>query len=59
MTDDDIAAKIGRLEQIIETLESEDVPLDRAEALHREGREILAELDDELALGDGEVREES
>ncbi|MFB6202651.1 MAG: exodeoxyribonuclease VII small subunit [Halorhabdus sp.] len=62
MTDDDITAKIDRLETIIEQLEQGEVSLDRATALHTEGREILAELDAELALDDderGEVTEQS
>lgn len=56
---DDIDDKIDRLERIIERLEGGDVSPDRATALHTEGREILAELDAELALDDGAAEEHS
>jgi exodeoxyribonuclease VII small subunit len=54
---DDIDAKIDRLEEIIEQLEQGDVPLARAKELHDEGRDILAELDAELALDEETVDE--
>ncbi|WP_049935210.1 exodeoxyribonuclease VII small subunit [Haloplanus natans] len=54
---DDIDAKIDRLETIIEQLEQGEVSLDRATALHTEGREILAELDAEVALDEDTVDE--
>lgn len=54
---DDIDAKIDRLETIIEQLEQGEVSLDRATALHTEGREILAELDAEFALDEDTVDE--
>ena len=54
---DDIDAKIDRLEEIIEQLEQGDVPLARATELHDEGRDILAELDAELALDEETVDE--
>lgn len=55
MKDQTIADKTDRLEQIIEQLEDGDVSLDRANELHAEGTELIAELESELAVGDGEV----
>ncbi|WP_279629721.1 exodeoxyribonuclease VII small subunit [Haloarcula quadrata] len=43
------------LEQIIDQLEDGDVSLERANELHAEGTELIAELESELAVGDGEV----
>ncbi|PYZ02523.1 exodeoxyribonuclease VII small subunit [Halogeometricum sp. wsp3] len=53
--DETIADKTDRLEQIIEQLENGDVALERANELHAEGTELIAELESELAVGDGEV----
>ena len=58
MTDSDIADKTNRIEAIIEQLETGDVSLERATELKAEGDELLAELEAELDLGDGEVREQ-
>ncbi|GGK77271.1 exodeoxyribonuclease VII small subunit [Haloarcula sebkhae] len=55
MKDETIADKTDRLEQIIEQLENGDVSLERANELHAEGTELIAELELELAVGDGEV----
>ncbi|EMA28358.1 exodeoxyribonuclease VII small subunit [Haloarcula japonica] len=55
MKDETIADKTERLEQIIEQLENGDVSLERANELHAEGTELIAELESELAVGDGEV----
>jgi len=55
MKDETIADKTDRLEQIIEQLENRDVSLERANELHAEGTELIAELESELAVGDGEV----
>ncbi|MDS0222855.1 exodeoxyribonuclease VII small subunit [Haloarcula sp. S1AR25-5A] len=55
MKDETIADKTDRLEQIIEQLEDGDVSLERANELHAEGTELIAELESELAVGDGEV----
>ncbi|EMA23303.1 MULTISPECIES: exodeoxyribonuclease VII small subunit [Haloarcula] len=55
MKDETIADKTDRLEQIIEQLENGDVSLERANELHAEGTELIAELESELAVGDGEV----
>ena len=59
MTDTDIAEKTDRIESIIDQLESGDVSLERATELKAEGDELLEELEAELDLGDGEVREQS
>jgi exodeoxyribonuclease VII small subunit len=55
MKDETIADKTDRFERIIEQLENGDVSLERAKELHAEGTELIAELDSELAVGDGEV----
>jgi len=55
MKDETIADKTDRLEQIIDQLEDGDVSLERANELHAEGTELIAELESELAVGDGEV----
>ncbi|MEF8814755.1 MAG: exodeoxyribonuclease VII small subunit [Halovenus sp.] len=55
MKDQTIADKTDRLEQIIEQLEDGDVSLERANELHAEGTELIAELESELAVGDGKV----
>ncbi|WP_058991380.1 exodeoxyribonuclease VII small subunit [Haloarcula sp. CBA1127] len=55
MKDETIADKTDRLERIIEQLENGDVSLERANELHAEGTELIAELESELAVGDGEV----
>jgi len=58
MTDTDIAEKTDRIEAIIEQLEAGDISLERATELKEEGDELLAELEAELDLGDGEIREQ-
>jgi exodeoxyribonuclease VII small subunit len=58
MTNDSIAEKTDRIESIIEKLEAGDVSLERATELKKEGDELLEELEAELDLGDGEVREQ-
>jgi len=55
MKDDTISEKTDRLETIIDQLEAGDVSLERANELHAEGTELLAELESELAVGDGEI----
>lgn len=55
MKDETIADKTDRLEQIIEQLENGDISLERANELHAEGSELIAELESELAVGNGEV----
>ena len=57
MTEDDtISEKVERVETIIETLEDGEVSLERAQALREEGKSLVAELRDDLDVGDGEVR---
>ena len=58
MTDGPIAEKTERIEAIIDQLESGDVSLERATELKEEGDKLLEELEAELDLGDGEVREQ-
>lgn len=53
-----ISDRVDRIERIIETLEDGEVSLDRAQELHEEGQDVLAELQDELAVGEGTVIEE-
>jgi exodeoxyribonuclease VII small subunit len=55
MKDETIADKTDRLEQIIEQLENGEVSLEQANELHAEGTELIAELESELAVGDGEI----
>ncbi len=55
--DASIAEKQQRLEIIIDQLDDGTVSLERAKELHEEGTALIDELDDELALGDGEVIE--
>ena len=55
--DESIAEKRRRLEDIIERLEDGEVTIERAKALHEEGRGLLEVLEDELSLGDGDVIE--
>jgi exodeoxyribonuclease VII small subunit len=58
MTDTAIGEKTDRIESIIEQLEAGEVPLERATELKEEGDELLEELESELDLGDGDVREQ-
>lgn len=53
----EIERKIDRVEQIIDTLETEDVDLAEAKRLRDEGMDLLDALRDELAVGDGTVEE--
>jgi len=54
-TTDSISDKTDRLESIIEQLEDGEVSLERANDLHEEGKELLAELEAQLDVGDGNV----
>jgi len=58
MTDTDIAETTDRIESIIEQLEAGEVSLERATELKEEGDELLAELEAELDIGNGEIREQ-
>ncbi|UPM45275.1 exodeoxyribonuclease VII small subunit [Halocatena salina] len=55
--DASIAEKQQRLETIIDKLEDGAVSLKRAKELHEEGTALIEALEEELALGDGEVIE--
>lgn len=50
-----IAQKRERIEEITEQLEGGEVSLERAKALHAEGKELLESLQDDLDLSDGSV----
>lgn len=50
-----IAQKRERIEEITEQLEDGEVSLERAKALHTEGKELLDSLRDDLDLSDGSV----
>lgn len=54
---DSIDEKVDRIERIIETLETGDVSLEEARDLREEGQALLAELEDDLDVGDGTVVE--
>jgi exodeoxyribonuclease VII small subunit len=58
MTDNTpIGDKVDRIETIIDQLEDGDVSLEQAQELREEGKEILAELEETLDVGDGEIIE--
>ena len=57
MTNNPISDKVDRIEAIIEQLEDGEVSLEEAQELRQEGKEILAELEETLAVGDGEIIE--
>lgn len=50
-----IAQKRERIEEITEQLEDGEVSLERAKALHAEGKELIDALRDDLDLDDGTV----
>lgn len=54
---DEIDRKVERVEEIIETLEDGDVSLGTAEDLREEGKQLLAELEAQLDVGDGDIIE--
>lgn len=59
MSDDNpISDKVDRVEAIIEQLEDGEVSLEEAQDLREEGKELLAELEETLAVGDGEIIEQ-
>jgi len=58
MTDNSpINDKVDRIETIIEQLEDGEVSLEEAQELREEGKEVLAELEETLEIGDGEIIE--
>lgn len=56
-TDDDIGAKMERLREIVAQLEDGEVSLERAKELRDEGRDLLADVEEHLDLGEGSVIE--
>lgn len=59
MTDNTpISDKVDRIEAIIEQLEDGEISLEEAQELRDEGKKILAELEETLAVGDGEIIEQ-
>ena len=56
-TDGPIAEKMTRVEDIVATLEDGEVSLERAKELREEGKALLAEVEDELDLGEASVIE--
>ena len=59
MSDDNpISDKVDRVEAIIEQLEDGEVSLEETQDLREEGKELLAELEETLAVGDGEIIEQ-
>lgn len=60
MTDNTtISDKMNRVQEIIDTLENGEVSLERAKELRDEGKELLADLEDDLELGEAAVIEQS
>ena len=53
-----ISDKVARIETIIEQLEDGEVSLEEAQELREEGKEVLADLEETLELGDGEIIEQ-
>jgi exodeoxyribonuclease VII small subunit len=53
-----VSDKVDRIEAIIEQLEDGEVSLEEAQDLREEGKELLAELEETLAVGDGEIIEQ-
>jgi exonuclease VII small subunit len=56
-TDEAIGEKMDRIRGIIAQLEDSEVPLERAKDLRDEGKELLADVEAELDLGDASVIE--
>jgi len=55
--DASISEKMDRVHEIIDTIEAGDLSLERAKQLREEGRELLATVEEDLDLGDGNVLE--
>ena len=53
-----ISDKVARIETIIEQLEDGEVSLEEAQELREEGKEVLADLEETLEVGDGEIIEQ-
>jgi len=59
MTQNSIGDTVERLETIIETLDTGEVSLERAQELHEEGQALLEDLEEMLDVGEGSVNERS
>ncbi|WP_049919836.1 exodeoxyribonuclease VII small subunit [Haloarcula vallismortis] len=55
--DSDIRRRMDRVEEIIEQLDADEVPLEDGHDLYDEGQELLSEIRERLQDGDGEVIE--
>jgi|APHM01.1.fsa_nt_gi Exonuclease VII small subunit. len=53
-----VSDKVGRIDATIEQLEDGEVSLEETQEPREEGKKILAELEDTLAVGDGEIIEQ-
>ena len=53
-----ISDKVDRIETIIEQLEDGEVSLEEAQELREEGKEVLADIEETLDVGDGEIIEQ-
>ena len=56
-TDGEIGETMDRIREIIAQLEDGEVSLERAKELRDEGKELLAEVEEHLDLGDASVIE--
>lgn len=56
-TDGEIGPKMDRIREIITQLEDGEVSLERAKELRDEGKELLADVEGHLDLGDASVIE--
>jgi exodeoxyribonuclease VII small subunit len=54
-TDGEIGTKMDRIQEIIDQLEDGELSVERAKHLHDEGKELLADVEDELDLGEASV----
>jgi exodeoxyribonuclease VII small subunit len=55
--DQEIHDRLARVEEIIEQLDADECDLDEGTRLHEEGQELLAEVQEILDNGRGEVVE--
>lgn len=53
----DIGEKMDRIREIVTRLEAGDVSLERAKELRDEGKRLLADVEDDLDLGEASVLE--
>lgn len=60
-SDQSISKKVERVEEIIDRLENDDeeIALTTARELYEEGEELISEIEEELALDEGELEEVS